>query len=276
MQFGKPKQSRAWQLSQKCSPSFSSLVCPVGSGIQPTNKKCPNKSLLLSFRCLCLEYFVQTTILCDLFLPELVFDNFGMFSWSVWHVCSPLNSEGHQSFDIWQRGSWEFLWYSDPSERNHSNHGLLWNSFAPSPLMPQTDPPHIRRTSIPAHTYIHTCVYLNVLDCVVFVWLNEYMHICFSVCYPACLLGGPAPGVRGVLHFQLRRELGLLCGNTPAKSVIYCPQRTRRDWQCFLKPSSRPRGRQQPPQPRLTLLASPQNLQTKITAQTEALASTPG
>lgn len=105
-----------------------------------------------------------------------------------------------------------------------------------------------------AYRLFHTCVHPNVLHCVVFVWLYKYMHICFSVCYPTCLLGGPAPGVRGVLHFQLRTELGLLCGNTPAKSVIYCPQRTRRDWQCFLKPSSRPRGRQQPPQPRLTPL----------------------
>lgn len=106
------------------------------------------------------------------------------------------------------------------------------------------------------HIFLYiVCVYLNVLDCVC-----DYMSTCtfvFLCVTPYASWVVPAPGVRGVLHFQLRRELGLLCGSTPAKSVIYCPQRARRDWQCFLKNLLRPGGRQQPPQPRLTLLASP-------------------
>lgn len=116
-----------------------------------------------------------------------------------------LNTEGQPSFDICQRGSCKFLWCSDP--RNHWNHYLLWNSSAPSPLMPQTNPPHILRTNILAYV----CVYLHVLHC---VWSYEHMHICFSVCVTLCASWVvSAPGVFGVLHFQFRRELGLLCGS---------------------------------------------------------------
>lgn len=58
------------------------------------------------------------------------------------------------------------------------------------------------------------------------------MSLCVT---PYWLLGGPTAFGRGVLPFQPRRELGLLLGSTPAESVIYYPQRARRDWQCFLQ-----------------------------------------
>lgn len=105
----------------------------------------------------------------------------------------------------------------------------------PSPLMPQTNLPHILRT-IGLYTI---CVYPNVHKCrrdrtstCTFGFLCVTLHASWVV---------PAPGVRGVLHFQLRRELGLLCGSTPAKSEIYCLQKTGRDWQCFLKNLLTPR-----------------------------------
>lgn len=178
-----------------------------------------------------------------------------MFSRSVGHVCSPLNSEGHQSFDICQRGSWEFLWYSDPSERNHSNRGLLWNSFAPSPLMPQTDPPHIRRTSIPTHTYV--CVSECARLCCVCVIVQVHAHLFF------CVLPHMPPGwssARGTWRIAFPAEVGSwgCCAETLRQRAWFTVRRgTRRDWQCFLKPSSRPRGRQPSPQPCLTPLAPP-------------------
>ncbi len=100
----------------------------------------------------------------------------------------------------------------------------------PSPLMPQASPPHILRTSILAcmqYVCIQMCLIVGVCT-----RTCTFVFLCVTPCASWVVL---APGVRGVLHFQLRREPGPLCGSTPAKSTIYCLQRTRRDWQCFLK-----------------------------------------
>lgn len=162
-----------------------------------------------------------------------------------------LNPEGRPSFDICQGGSWEFLRYSDPSEKNHWNHHLLWNSFAPSPLMPQTNPPHILWTSILAYVQ-YVCVWMCLIVGVR-VWLCEHMHICFSVCDPHM-----PPG------WSQRLGYVAYCISSWGGSWGCCAEALRRRaWftvrrgpdvtgSVFWKTSSRPGGRQQPPQPRLT------------------------
>lgn len=126
------------------------------------------------------------------------------------------------------------------------------------------------------HISLYTvCVYLNVLDC---GSLCDYTSTCtfvFLCVTPYASWVVPVPGVCGVLHFQLRRELGLLCGSTPAKSVIYCPQRARRDWQHFLKNLLTPRRETTTSPTPFDYAHFPKNLQTQITRQTQALPSTP-
>lgn len=95
---------------------------------------------------------------------------------------APLNTEGQPSFDICQRGSWEFLWYSHPSERNHWNHHLLWNSFAP--LTPDATN---QSTSHPEDYWLVYSVCVSE-RAQMLVWSYEYMHIWFSV-WP-CMLPG--------------------------------------------------------------------------------------
>lgn len=113
---------------------------------------------------------------------------------------APLNTEGQPSFDICQRGSWEFLWYSHPSERNHWNHHLLWNSFAP--LTPDATN---QSTSHPEDYWLvySMCVSERAQ---MSAWSYEHMHIWFSVCDPACLLGGP--GARGTWRIAFPAEEG--------------------------------------------------------------------
>lgn len=89
--------------------------------------------------------------------------------------------------------------------------------------MLQTNPPNAERLCQDEDIGLYTVVSLS-----------HSLSLSRSVCVtPYASWVVSLPGVRGVLHFQLRRDLGLLCGSTSANSVIYCPQRARRDWQCF-------------------------------------------
>lgn len=173
-----------------------------------------------------------------------------MFSWGVQHVCSPFEHWG-STFDICQKGSWKFLRCSDPSERNHRNHHLLWNSIPPSPLMPQTF--YLPSWGLLAPRHQTLCVSEHAE---VWVWLHQYMHICFSVCDPECFLGGP--GVCTIVHFQLRRELGLPCRKHVGEEHDLLPAEDQPQL-APVSASSRPGGTQPLPISFVTLL-SPQNL----------------
>lgn len=91
----------------------------------------------------------------------------------------------HKLFDILRRGSREFLWFSHPSERNHWNHHLLWNSSAPSLLSPQT----IQLASPGQNTLACMCVCVCLSTC---AWLQACVCVyhCTSTStfvFPACV-----------------------------------------------------------------------------------------
>lgn len=91
---------------------------------------------------------------------------------------APLNTEG-QPLIFAKEEAGSFCGIQIPVRETTETTTCCEIPLAPSPLMPQTNLPHILRTvCVSEHAELR-------------VQLHQYMHICFSVCDPACFLGGP-------------------------------------------------------------------------------------
>lgn len=157
-----------------------------------------------------------------------------MFSWTLWHAYSLFEHRGSA-----------ILWYL-PKRKLGVSVVLRsqWEKPLKPPLVvkflcPLTPNATNKSTSHPEDKhigliYVFICMCFIVCMCVCVI-IRAHAHLFFLCVTPYASWVVPAPGVCGVLHFQSRKELGLLCGSTLAKSAIYCPQRAKRDWQCFPK-----------------------------------------